>query len=122
MLTVGALILADTIVGVYRARKKGEKITSRKLSQVVSKMVLYQSAVVLFYCIEVNILQDFIAAFVDIHLFLTKLIGALLAFIEVQSINESIENLTGKGIWDRLKELIRRAKEVKDDVEELKKD
>jgi hypothetical protein len=122
MLTVGFAIMADTLVGLYRAKKKGEKITSRKLSQVISKMVLYQSSVVLFFCIEQFILADFIILFTGIPLFLTKLVGALLVFIEIQSINESLESLTGKGIWDRLKELIRRAKDIKEDISDFKSD
>ena len=122
LLTVGFAIMADTLIGIYRAKKKGEKLNSRKLSQVVSKMFLYNGAIILFFCMEQYILTDFIALFVDIHLFLTKLVGALLVFIEVQSINESIESLTGKGIWDRLKELIRRAKDIKEDIGDLKSD
>lgn len=122
LLTVGFAIVADTTIGIFRAKKKGEKITSRKLSQVVSKMFLYNGAVILFFCMEQYILADFIALFVDIHLFLTKLVGALLVFIEVQSINESIESLTGKGIWDRLKEMITRAKLIKEDISDFKSD
>jgi hypothetical protein len=122
MLTVGFAIAADTLIGLYRAKKKGEKITSRKLSQVISKMVLYEGAVVLFFCIEQFILADFIILFTGIPLFLTKVVGALLVFIEVQSINESLESISGKGIWIRVKEMIRRAKDVKEDIEDLKSD
>ena len=119
MITVGLAILADTVVGIYKSKKKGEKITSRKLSQVVSKMFLYQGAIVLFFCIEKFILVDFIVLFTGIPLFLTKLVGALMVFIEVQSISESIESLTGKSIWVRIKEMITRAKEVKEDIQDL---
>ena len=119
MITVGLAILADTVVGIYKSKKKGEKITSRKLSQVVSKIFLYQGAIVLFFCIEKFILVDFIVLFTGIPLFLTKLVGALMVFIEVQSISESIESLTGKSIWVRIKEMITRAKEVKEDIQDL---
>lgn len=119
MITVGLSILGDTAIGIYRAKKKGEKITSRKLSQIISKMFLYQGAIVLFFCIEKFILADFILLFTGIPLFLTKLVGALMVFIEIQSISESIESLTGKSIWARLKEMITRAKDIKEDIEDL---
>lgn len=121
ILTVGAAILLDTIFGIYRSRKKSEKITSKKLSQIVSKMVLYQSALILFFCIEKFILADFIVLFTGINLFVTKIVALVLIYIEIKSINESWLEVTGVSIWDKFKELLVRAKELKEEATELNK-
>ena len=120
MIIVGVCILSDTFTGIWKAKKKGDKITSRKLSAVISKMVLYQGAIVLIYCIEKFIIADFIGYFVDIPLFLTKLVAAILCFIELMSINENYTAISGVSIWSKFKEMIKRAKEVKEEVESLK--
>jgi len=120
LLTVGAFIAADTVIGIYRAKKKKEKVTSRKLSNLVSKMVLYQSAVILFFCLEKFILGDFIHLFVDIELFLTKIVAATLCLIEIKSIDESYFILNGYSLFDKFKAILKRAKSTKDEISNFK--
>lgn len=117
LLTVGLFIAADTVLGIWRANKRKEKITSRKLSNVVSKMILYQGAVLLFFALEKFILGDFVSAFVNIPWFLTKLVAATLCLIEIKSIDESFVLIYGFSVWDRFKSFLKRAKGVKDDFQ-----
>lgn len=119
MLTVGAAIAIDTICGIMKAKKLKDKITSRKMSKLISKLVLYQSAVVLFFCIEKFILSDIIGLFTSIPLILTKLVTTTLLFIEATSINENYQTITGISIWKKFKDLLARAKEIKEDVGEI---
>jgi hypothetical protein len=119
IITVGLAIALDTLIGVSRAKKKNENITSKKLSQIVSKMVLYQSALVLFFLIEKFILADFIVLFTGINLFLTKIVALVLVYIEIKSINESWLAITGVSLWEKFKELLLRVKEVREDIKEL---
>lgn len=119
ILTVGACIVLDTITGLIKARKNKDKITSRKLSHVITKMVLYQSAIILFFCIEKHILADFIVLFTGINLFLTKIVACVLVGIELMSCNENYLAISGVSIWGKFKELLRRAKEVKEEVKDL---
>ena len=121
ILIVGAAIGLDTIIGIYRSYKLKESITSRKLSRLISKMVLYQSAIVLFFCIEKYILNDFIVVFTAIPLILTKLVSVTLIFIEMQSINENWMSITGVSLWGRFKELLNRGKDLKTEIKELTK-
>jgi hypothetical protein len=120
LLTVGLCIAADTVMGLYRAKKKKEKITSRKLSNVVSKMVLYQSAVLLFFILEKFLLGEFVILFVSIPLFLTKLVAATLCFIEIKSIDESYTLINGYSLWSKFKALLARAKSAKEEIEDIK--
>lgn len=120
ILIVGIAILVDTIMGIYKAKKLGIAITSRKLSALISKMVLYQSAIVGFFVIEKYILDDFIIIFTAIPLVLTKLVTLTLLFIETQSINEHVKKLYNISLWGKFKDLLRRSKELKDELDEIK--
>ena len=122
MIIVGIAIAADTIFGIIRAKKLKQKITSRKMSQIVSKMFLYQGAVVLFYSIEHFILGDIIGLFTNIPLILTKLVTTTLLFIELTSIAENVESTYGINFWKKFKEMVKRAKDVKDELEDFKDD
>ncbi len=115
-----ALILTDTATGIWKAKHLKEKITSRQLSTVISKLVLYELAVVLFYLIDYYILNDIILTFFSVPLMLTKILALVLASIEVMSINENFKVVKGIDIWQSMKLLFARAKEVKDDLNKLK--
>ena len=122
LILVGIAIAADTIFGIIRAKKLKQKITSRKMSQIVSKMVLYQGAVILFYSIEHFILGDIIGLFTSIPLILTKLVTATLLFIELTSVSENIESAYGINLWKKFKQMLTRAKQVKEELEDFKDD
>ncbi len=115
-----ALILADTATGIWKAKHLKQQITSRKLSAVISKLVLYELAVVLFYLIDYFILNDIILTFFSVPLMLTKILALVLSSIEVMSINENFKVVKGIDIWQSMKLLFARAKEVKDDLKKLK--
>jgi len=122
LILVGIAIAADTIFGIIRAKKLKQKITSRKMSQIVSKMVLYQGAVILFYSIEHFILGDIIGLFTSIPLILTKLVTATLLSIELTSVSENVESAYGINLWKKFKEMVSRAKQVKEELEDFKDD
>lgn len=123
MVLVGLMIFLDTIFGVWKCKKQGTKVTSKGLSAIVSKMVLYQVAVILVFALEKFMFGDFILLFTAIPLFLTKVVATLLVGIELTSISENIEEATGVNIWQKIKILLGRAKKIKDDVNDvLKKD
>ena len=68
-------------------------------------------------------LGEFVLLFTAIPLFLTKVVATLLVGIELTSISENIEEATGVNIWQKIKIMLGRAKDIKDDVNDiLKKD
>lgn len=121
IIAVVLAIALDTIMGIFKAKKLNglKAVSSRKLSAIISKMFLYQGAIILFYTIDVFILGEFISLFVEVPLFLTKVLAATLCFIEIKSIDENIEIITGKSTWVRFKEILSRAKEAKNEIQEL---
>jgi hypothetical protein len=111
MITIGFLVGADMVVGIWKAIKLGIKIRSRRMSDSITKMLLYQLAIVSGFLIETYIIEQLIP--------ITKLIATVVAVIEFKSIVESIEAVTGKDLWGKIKTLIGRKNE---DLNEIMKD
>lgn len=123
IILVGLMIILDTLFGIWKCKKQGTKVTSKGLSAIVSKMVLYQISVILIFALEKFMFGDFVQLFTAIPLFLTKVVATLLVGIEITSISENIEETTGVSIWQKIKIMLGRAKNIKDDVNDiLKKD
>lgn len=109
-------ILIDTVFGIWRSVKKGgwKSIRSRRLSHVISKSLLYSGAILFTFLIEKYIAADLIAQFVAVDLVMTKVIAFFCVVVEVKSINESYESVTGKNMLKALRGFITRAKEEAD--------
>jgi hypothetical protein len=112
LLSIGILIIIDFCVGLYRAYKIGELITSRKMSNTISKMLLYNLMIVSLFILE--------AFIIDKALPLTKIGAGFIAIIEVKSINESVELITGTDILGKIMGLIKRGGDVKGLLEKEK--
>jgi len=119
LLLVGLFILSDTILGVWAANKRGEKITSRKLGNMVPKMLLYQGSVIIGYMLDVWLLGEFVNFVFSVDMLITKLIAMTLIFIESLSLNENIESITNKNIFKSFKEMITRAAKVKQQIKDI---
>ena len=114
---IGFAILVDTITGIWKAKKLGIPITSRGLSAIVSKLFLYEVAVIGFYLIDKFILNDIILTFFSVPLMLTKILSLVLCSIEVISISENYKAVKGIDIWSAFKNLLQRSKEIKQDID-----
>lgn len=120
VLAVGFAIFLDTITGIWKSRKNGVPIRSRRLSAVISKMFLYQLTIILFFLIDWFILNDILKSIFTTDLLLTKVLSLVLISIEVVSINENYKEVRGIDLWASLKRLLSRAKELKNDSDEIR--
>jgi hypothetical protein len=114
---IGFAIAVDTLTGIWKSKKLGIPITSRKLSAIVSKLFLYEVAVIGFYLIDKFILNDIILTFFSVPLMLTKILSLVLCSIEVISISENYKAVKGIDIWSAFKNLLQRSKEIKQDID-----
>ena len=103
MLTIGFLVAADMVVGIWKALKLKQRIRSRRMSDTVTKLLLYQIAIMSGFLIETFIISELIP--------ITKLVATVIAVIEFKSIIESIESVTGKDLWSKIKSIIGRKSE-----------
>ena len=121
LIMIGVLIAIDTFTGIWKANKLKEKISSRKLSGIISKLALYEITVIMFFLIDKFILNDIILTFFSVPFMLTKVTALVLASIEVMSINENYKVVKGIDLWQSMKLLFSRAKEIKEDLNKIKK-
>ena len=119
LILIGLSVILDTLTGVWKSRKLGTPITSRKLSSVISKILLYEVTVMLFYLIDYYILNDIILTFFSVELMTTKILALVLVSIEVISINENYKAVKNIDLWESLKNLFARAKEVTQDFKNI---
>jgi len=114
-----ATIILDMGFGIWRSVKKNgwASIRSRRLSNTISKSLLYSGAVVFIFLLEKFVLSDLLAYFISVDLLLTKAFTAFCVFTEVKSINENYFSVTGINVWEKFMQFVKRSKEQ---VEELK--
>jgi hypothetical protein len=122
VMVVGLAILCDTFTGIYKSVKLDgwKSIRSRKLSNIISKMVLYEVAIIVLYPIDKFLLNELLLNIVSVQYFSTKVACVLLILVEITSIKENIEAALKIDIWKTLKNFIKRAKEVSNNYDEIK--
>ena len=105
-------IFIDTIFGVWRSVKKNgwASFKSRRLSDTLGKAALYSGGIVFTFLIEKFIAGDIIAHFIAVELIMTKFVAFFCVVVEVKSINESYESVTGKNILASMRRFVTRSK------------
>jgi len=121
LIAVGVGIILDTFTGIFKSIKLNGwvSIRSRKLSNVISKMLLYQICIILLFAIDKFLLNEFVTQHFTIQFMFTKLVAILLIFIELVSIKENIEEALKIDVWKLLKNTLKRAKEIKTDINDI---
>ena len=122
LIAVGAAIVLDTFTGIFKSVKlRGwSSIRSRILSNIISKMALYEVCILFLFLIDKFVLNEFIVKWFGFDFMFTKICAILLIFVELVSIKENIEETFKVDIWSLLKKAFLRAKEIRTDIEELK--
>ena len=119
LILIAASVILDTITGIWKAKKLKQPITSRRLSAIISKILLYEATVMLFYAMDKFLLNDIVISFFSIELLTTKILALTMVSIEVISINENYKAVKGIDLWASLKNLFARAKEVTSDFKNI---
>jgi hypothetical protein len=94
LITVGGLVFADFFTGVWAALKEKQPITSAALRRTVSKIIVYQIAVISGFVLEKYLLADAVPV--------AKLIAGTIGLVEVKSVLENTKRITGQDIFKDL--------------------
>ena len=119
LILIAASVILDTITGIWKSKKLKQPITSRRLSAIISKILLYEATVMLFFAMDKFLLNDIVMQFFSIELLTTKILALTMVSIEVISINENYKQVKGIDLWASLKNLFARAKEVTSDFKNI---
>jgi hypothetical protein len=95
MIVVGLLIFADLILGIWASIKRGEEIKSSAMRRTISKLVVYQVAIITGFLCETYLLGGTIP--------ISKLVGAAIGMVEIKSIFENSNSILG---YDLLKNVL----------------
>ena len=82
-------------------------------------MALYEVCILFLFLIDKYLLNEFIIRSFGITFMFTKICAILLIFVELVSIKENIEETFGIDLWKMLKKTFLRAREVKNNIDEL---
>ena len=102
--TLTSVIFLDFIFGMYSAYKRKELITSRKMSQTLPKLFLYNAIIITLYFVDKYVLQTGIG--------LEKVATSLMVFVEMKSCDEHFYNIFGYSLWSKLMDSIERGKSL----------
>jgi len=94
LLTTGIMIFVDLISGILAARKRNESITSSGLRRTLTKLFVYESAIMLAFLTE-HYMSD-VLPFI-------KMASAMISIVELKSVYENLNEISGS---DLLKSLI----------------
>lgn len=90
LIACGVLIVADTITGMLAAYKRKEQITSAEMRRSVSKMFVYQIAIISAFVLEKWIMHDSIPV--------SRIVSGVIGLVEFKSILENVSSITGQDI------------------------
>ena len=121
LIAVGSAIVLDTFTGIFKSVKLSGwcSIRSRKLSNVISKMALYEVCILLLFIVDNYVLNEFVQHAFGFEFMFTKMCAIMLIFVELVSIKENVEETFKIKIWDMLKKVFNRAKEIKYNIKEI---
>lgn len=97
IITVGVLIFADMFLGIWAAHKRGEDITSAGMRRSVSKLTVYQVAILTGFLVETYLLGGLIS--------ITSLVAGVIGTVEVVSLLENAQEITGTDFRAIIKKL-----------------
>jgi hypothetical protein len=91
MIVVGVLIVVDFVTGYLAARKRGEKFTSAKFRNSITKCLIYQTAVITGFLVERYMMDGVIPV--------SKIVSGLIASVEFTSVLENLDTIHGSSIF-----------------------
>lgn len=123
LIGVGIAIIFDTFTGIFKSIKLNgiASVKSRILSNIISKMALYELCIICLFAIDYYVLNEFVIRSFGIDFMFTKICAIMLIFVELVSIKENVEQTFDVDLWKLLKNAFNRAKEVKTDIDEISK-
>ena len=106
---------ADLVSGVWAAKKRGEKLESKKLRGTINKMTWYFMFIILAQGLDVKVIP-----FIDLHL--ASMVSAIICGVELYSVLENAYSITGNRVFYMLTQFtVKKIKEVTDcDISETK--
>lgn len=123
LLSVGIVILLDTIVAYFRCRKQGIKWTSKKMRVgIIPKFIGYQLSIITLFIIDKFLMNEIIMIIYPLQFLLTKILTMTIIFMEFLSIDENWKSIKGKSLTSYFFDMIKSGKKFKEKISSLNDD
>jgi hypothetical protein len=125
LLVILGFVLLDIITAycrIIKQRREGAKIrwTSRAFVRgFVTKLIGYTSLILLFFMLDVFLLNEFVKYLIPIQHLSTKIISLGLIYAEMKSIDENWKVMFGKGLIRHVLDLVNFGKNIKNNLKEF---
>lgn len=116
VILVMMMVLFDTIVGIYASVKRGDTFRSSRLFNLVVKTFFYTGSIMLAFLIDKYI---FGAKLMGVDFMMSKIACILWTYIEIKSLDEKSVMLGNRPLWTIIKEFVKKAKSIKDDIKKI---
>src|ERR1035437_3572269 len=94
MIAVAVLVLADFILGIVAAHKRGESITSAGFRRTIVKVFVYEAALALGFIAEKYLMAGVLP--------LSNIISGFIGLTEIKSITENLNEISGNNLLKAL--------------------
>jgi hypothetical protein len=113
-----AAIILDLYFGLWKTiRLFGWRaVRSRRLSDTITKTLLYVGGIVMIFLAEIYILKGLTEQYMNIKFLLTKAFTLFCLTTEAKSINESYHAVTGKNLWNSFVTFVQRSRQEEDKI------
>lgn len=91
LIVVGVLVVLDLITGIWASIKKGSKFSSAKLRDSISKLIIFQIAVISAFILERYLLADLLPV--------SKMVAGIIGLVEATSLFENLNVIYGRNIF-----------------------
>lgn len=91
IITVGVLIIVDLITGVWAAYKQGKPISSAALRRTVSKLAVYQMAIISGFLLQHYLIADLIPV--------VNIVAGVIGLVEFKSMLENSSKILGADVF-----------------------
>ena len=123
LLSVGIVILLDTLIAYFRCKKQGIKWTSKKMRVgLVPKFIGYQLSIITLFVIDKFLMNEIIMMIYPLQFLLTKILTMTIIYMEFMSMDENWKAIKGKSLTSYFFDMIKSGKKFKEKISSINDD
>jgi hypothetical protein len=121
ILIIFGIVLLDTFFGIKRSWSLNILFTSRRFFSFFKKLLVYELVLITTFLVDFYLVNELVNIIFQFDLLVTKLIGFVITINELKSIEENIRVIYGINFIEIIKKSFNTVKDVKDGLDEIKK-
>lgn len=105
IILMGFLLFGDLVTGIWSAKRRGQRISSKRMSDTITKMVLYTLLILLTHGVE--------SVFTALeYLHMTQIASSVMCIVELKSVYENVSEIVGDDLWRLIRDKVGAFKDI----------